>query len=345
MYVSLVKHFAMTKQLLLIGLALSVTTLMAQPTITSEVMPGPGGSFVLVDFDAEGFNPGAAGAGVTWDFSDIDVSGTINTTQVVDADDAPSSGDFPDANIAWTSDEINYTFYNSTSSVLELWGVVTDDPDFGSIVVPYEDGEELLVFPLNYGDDNSDDFSASFSVTGFDAVREGTTTMEVDGYGTLQLPGNTYTDVLRVKVVQDYSDEIVFLGLATTYLFEQYYWFKAGVNGPLLQYIDVTIDAIGIVTEEEIGFVNQIVVDIEQAEEVAVSVYPNPVSDRLYIEQSAFTGTTHVIIRDVQGRICRMEQVSFPSSDGIDVSGLDAGIYQLQFTSDQYSASALIQVQ
>ena len=63
-----------------------------------------------------------------------------------------------------------------------------------------------------------------------------------------------------------------------------------------------------------------------------VSVYPNPVNEKLFIN---VTGTSHfdVEIIDVQGRKTHIQQLN--SNEGLDVSGLEIGIYLIKITKSE----------
>jgi hypothetical protein len=333
----------MKKHLLLPALFMGIMV-NAQPVITSDVLPGVGGSYGQVDYDAEGFDVGDSGAGVTWDFSDMSLGTDVSTLSVVDVDAAPSGFLFSDANQAWTNDAISYNFFSLTSSSLEFWGTVSEDVDLGSIVIAYDDSEVLFALPVTYLDENVDDFSASFSLTGFDVERSGTTTMEADAYGTLILPTGTFTDVLRVKVTQEYGDLITFLGLSTDYVFEQYYWLKVGVNGPVMQYVYAYIDALGTVTEEEIGYVNESLVGVQQATQLPISIYPNPTSESIMLQLEELEGTVDITLTNLLGQTCYTNQVSGGATVNVQVSNLQKGHYLLGVSSSEGFHHQLIQI-
>jgi hypothetical protein len=296
-------------------------------------------------FDATSFDPGAGGADVTWDYSDIVTMGGIETTVAHDAGTIAGSDLFPEANVAWTLDGSAFTFFKSTSSVLENWGSVYNDVDLGFVTVPYSDGEVLLTLPLNYGDDNADDFEATFTVTGFDVVRSGSNTMEADGYGTLVLPSGTIPNVLRVKIVEDYSDEITFLGLTTVYHFEQYFYFKPGTIGAIFQYVHATVDAVGTITEEYVGYFNDDeVVGLEQIETLAVTVFPNPASETITFQLDQFMGLVNIRIMNLQGQVIYTTSSMGGSATTIDVSTISAGSYLLSLLSQGVQYNQMIQI-
>ncbi len=313
-----------------------------QPVITADVLPEVAESFSLTPFDATGFDPGDTGAGVTWNFSDLDASGSVETTVAHDASTIGGHEDFPEANVAWTNDGLTFTFFKSNSSVLENWGSVVNDADLGFISIPYSDGEELLTLPLNFGDTNEDDFDGAFSAGGFDVARTGTTTMHADAYGTLITPAGTLYNVLRVKVVEDYSDEIILLGLSTVYHFEQYYWFLNGNTGPVFQYVYAYVDALGTITEQEVGYYNADVVGIRDIPSLNISVYPNPASDHVLIDLPGMQGTVQVTINDLAGNLVWETSVQTDGNVTVTPGQLPAGQYLLQVEQDGAFGAAWI---
>jgi len=96
---------------------------------------------------------------------------------------------------------------------------------------------------------------------------------------------------------------------------------------------------IGVMTSEAQSKASARSVDVsieEVNDELNVTVYPNPVSGRLYIElRDSHSGSGHLEVFDVMGRV-RVSQtvdLSLRSLD-VDVSQLNAGAYQLVITDE-----------
>ncbi|MDV7396316.1 hypothetical protein RZS08_33285, partial [Arthrospira platensis SPKY1] len=115
-----------------------------------------------------------------------------------------------------------YSFYYSDGNSLEFLGSALvlnpgSAPDTNYLTLTV-DGDLLFEFPLHYGDQMSDDIEGTNTVfaggSPFVTQRTGTTTTEVDGYGTLITPLGTFNNVLRVKRTESISDS--FMGFATT---------------------------------------------------------------------------------------------------------------------------------
>ncbi len=81
----------MKKQILTTFLCMSAIVLIAQPTFTSGVNGGIGDEITFEEIQPEGLNSGAAGANVTWDYSDIIPTGFEYGFTIVDAATTPQA--------------------------------------------------------------------------------------------------------------------------------------------------------------------------------------------------------------------------------------------------------------
>lgn len=75
------------------------------------------------------------------------------------------------------------------------------------------------------------------------------------------------------------------------------------------------------------------VTGLETLEQTAFSVYPNPTSERFYIQSDDFTGVVSVTIFNLLGQAVLQDQVA-DSSHGIDVSSLKKGSYLLRISNN-----------
>ncbi|MBC8172818.1 MAG: T9SS type A sorting domain-containing protein [Chitinophagales bacterium] len=331
----------MNKKITFFLLAMAGTALImkAQPTITSSTAGSIGHIFSFDQAEADDFDPGAAGSDVTWDFSAITMLGTSIENEYVDPSDTPYASDFPGANIAVSAGDGNYAYYKITSSEYTLYGAATL-----ATIIYYSDPEEYYVFPMTYGTTNSDDLYSEF-FSGSDFIRSGSNVTTADGYGTLILPSGTYTDVLRVKIEQDYMDEVVGLPFTLNYETDLFYWFKEGVTGPLLQYFHLNYD--GSVAESVM--VNA---DISVAAENLfisenVKVFPNPSSDRVTLKGLRDITMKNVEVYDATGILVKEFSTEVSGRDyfTMDISDLTAGMYVIRLQTDAYSISKNIIVQ
>jgi len=197
------------------------TTLLAQPDFTRADLFEIGDMSQHLAVDGTNIDPGPAGNGVTWDFSDL-----VRTP----ADDyevnwqavstAPNAGQFPAANLVEVQDAgpvDAYTFYDVTDTRFTLLGL--DLPDIGVLI--YTDTVIWLDFPLTFNQTQMDDFIGTYTATvnGVTGTvnRTGDLTTKYDGYGTLILPnGKTVENVRRLKIDQTVDDVISAAGVSVT---------------------------------------------------------------------------------------------------------------------------------
>ncbi len=219
----------MNKSLFLIftlGVSAIVNSAQAQSTITAaNFTPHPGENFLVHLFPYQ--TAGIGGAGLIWDFSGVSPTGTANMNHV-DPAATPSSASFPDATVS-ISQGSAYSYFEGTSSGYFYDGVVAS----GNLI-PYSDAEKMMTFPFTYLDTYSDNFGAVFT-SGVTITRAGTVNVTADAYGTLILPYGTLNNVIRVKVIESYTDSYtVTVPVVLTYASTIYYWYKADTHYPVL---------------------------------------------------------------------------------------------------------------
>lgn len=313
----------MKKLLLITFLLTPFIALVAQPTITSSINGGEGDVFNYIDVQTEGFDPGTAGANVTWDFSDIIESGDEYGYTFVDVASTPDGGEFPGSNLSADNGSDTYGYFKVTANEFTNYGASTP-----TSVIFYENPEEIFVYPMSFGTTNTDDFYSEY-FSGIDLVRSGTVTMEVDAYGTLILPSGTYTDVLRVKVTEDFMDDADLLPTPILYDFTNYYWLKTGVKGSLFQYFDLVTDGGFPFESQQAAYAENIAVGIaEQNTNETLSIFPNPVKDEATINFPASIMNPTITICNNLGQI--VENITSSGQQNslkIDVSKFTAGIY------------------
>lgn len=181
-------------------------------------------------------NQGAAGSNVTWDFSGIQAQSSQTVSFLTPAN-TPYAGNFGNANVAVSYENglqmgsavVRYEFFSSLANGLMKNGISTTQ----GVQVSYSDQQEALVFPFTYGSTNTDEFAATFMAAGQSITESGTITVTGDGYGTLLLPSRTINNVLRVRILQQYTDTTP-NGSQIEILVETYAWFHPELAYPLL---------------------------------------------------------------------------------------------------------------
>ena len=182
-------------------------------------------------------------------------------------------------------------------------------------------------FPMNYGntDSSASHFQVSLPTLGFfgqDQMRRN----EVDGWGTLILPADTF-QVLRVRSRIARTDTIYIsqfgfgLSLPEPETIE-YKWIAAGMDAPVLQV--TTVGGVNTVVRFYYD-PEDITTGIVAPEAAAVlQAWPNPANNLLHLEGTMFS-PMEVVATD--GRV----MLSVPAGTRtVDVSGMAPGLYSLR---------------
>ncbi|MDR1343531.1 MAG: T9SS type A sorting domain-containing protein [Prevotellaceae bacterium] len=232
--------------------------------------------------------PGASGANVTWDFSACEVTGNVHS----EALESSSTG-----NIAVRNDGNALFQFDVTPYGNDYYGYAVS----GYSVV-YEKPVLKTRYPFGFLDQHSGEFLGHITQGGNKIPVEGSYSSEVDGYGTLKLPGGvTLSNVLRVK-----TTEVQKRLASNAYDFteEKYLWYSQDFRYPVFVAILLSSgSAEGAASVSKSSYVSvaalsappvaagSAVADNEPqadaaAPEVEHSVYPNPVADAANITYS-----------------------------------------------------------
>lgn len=300
----------------------------AQPTLTAA-----GTNIVigdqLIESNASYVSPGSAGANQTWNLSAMTTSSTA-TVNVVHPDSTANGASFPNANVA--ADRAGVVgYYNATGTSFENYGNFA-----GGITVPYTNPEDLLHFPFTYNDSYTDNFTATFVAGGSTVYRVGTCTVTADGYGTVTTPAGTYTNALRIHLVEAYQDSSNIFGTPyiSTYNNDQYMWYDNNRHWAIASVFSYTTTLSGT-TQGGTFYGAPVGIRSNAAFDGAVKVYPNPataaIKVKVELEQNQrvelrlFNSLGEQVAIPVSARGVRGENVY-----QLDVSLYTEGIYFMQ---------------
>lgn len=327
----------------------SVWAAQAQITITQNDMPQVGDKITQFT-DTTITDAGMAGANVTWDYSQAQIHESIEF-RMVDVASTGMAALYPNANLAMTTDDVSFSFFNSTSSKYSINGLA----DSGSGLDPifYDPEMVVLEFPLNYNNSFSHAYS---SVTSFNGDSDSSgfyrliirhhAVLEkvVDGWGTIKTPFGTH-QALRLKETETATDS-VFVQLTETsqpmFMGEDesatvsYAWYTNDIKFPV-----AVLDQYGnfsFVKKPENS-------SIEEHKKIAKLIsYPNPVEAGYNFSVLGLNDMNYTMnIYDTQGKLVKSEKIN-----GLHVSiptdGLAPGTYHYNVlaTSKSYNGSIII---
>ena len=284
----------------------------AQPAILSTTMMSPGTSITMkTAISMSAIDTTIQGANKIWDFTALqaDPSKDDFIVTVLNAANTPYASSFPASNFCYK--EVSgittyYSYFTLNSTTCERIG--RGSPSSSTTIVKYSDTQIEYAFPLTMGTKSTDTWANDQSSFG------GTYGFEGIGYGTLKLPGKTYSNVLMVRAdVYEISHVPV------------YFWYNT--NGTVLvQYIKGDGFFYPRIARYASSILNQGVK--EELNEVAIS-YINPVENRfeLSFNQPVLTSMQYAVL-NVLGETVKGGSISSSvKSLQIDISELNSGIY------------------
>ena len=171
------------------------------------------------------------------------------------------------------------------------------------------DNATLGTFPLDYGYTHSDNFAGTYHYDTYNGTFSGTMTTAADAYGTIILDAGdpSPAQVTRLKTVLDID---LNYGLATnvgTIVQTIYAYYTVGTGTPFFRTstTTVTVPALSIdQTYNEMRRFTQILgVGENVADTNAITMFPNPTHDMLYIGNQSTHPITHITVIDMYGRV------------------------------------------
>jgi hypothetical protein len=308
---------------------------MAQQTITASWMPVVGTVYKIQMADSTGVGHGASGTNATWDYSSLTAVGSEMNMEFMSPSGKPDASSFPNANLAvfMTSDEgdTSWQYIETNSYQYNMHGYSSD---LGVMV--FSDPLTAMLFPINPGGTMATDNFSGMATSGLDkVVRNGSYSIVSDGMGTLTLSGGTFSSVHKMKAIRTYTDSLFiagnFIGL-NNYTSTRYFWITNNVKQILLniEYVDGDM-----VTGKQVYYYKGANTQgIEGVDVVAVKVFPNPVSGKLYLAVDELDGQYfQAEVLDMKGAVVYSSTID-KSSAMIDVAGMVKGVYFLNLVDE-----------
>ena len=311
----------------------------AQAKITSKNLPDTGEVHTMFVADTAGINPGIQGANQVWDFRKLKATGDSEVVTYLDPAKTSYASNFPDATIVRQSmtGAPNQMFlkYDKDSGAMKLVGMV-EQVGAQTMVLTYD--EPMLVdrYPQdeNYKVDNI--FVATSFVSGSQLFDAGTVHQEAYGYGTLELPGRNYENVLCIRKTTNETD--TFNGQSFQSVQDEYDYVTDGVKDILLSISTAVIHQNGkLYTSSKTIFFNdkytqKTGIENEKLMHADIEVYPNPASDNCSLLFTAEKeGLASILIYNSGGQIvrsiCRQQVHAGKNNISMDLKDMPQGIY------------------
>lgn len=309
------------KKILFLSISMMAMMAKAQPVIQSSAYYPAGTSLLFQIADISSVQPGPAGAAQNWNFSSLTLTGDQYQHAHIPAASSPFSGVFPASNRAVritspTSSDTNY-IYQTVSGTGAYYDGSALHASGSDIVFQYTNPQTIFKYPVTYNWSDADFFSSSMVTSGggitFTNYRYGPQQAVADGYGTLQLPGATYTNCLRIKYRQVITDSLVMTGIPLpadiqTTIKTMYTWIQL-VNGVAVERMTMTYDTISdgssTTYKTYCQLNNSTTTGLTPASATRqMNVYPNPTTHSIFlpeVENSLSDYRTDIL--DLQGKI------------------------------------------
>jgi hypothetical protein len=290
----------------------SVFTMQAQLTQANHAATA-GDTYQMYQCDSLNINPGANGANANWNFA------SINTrSSVVQNYSATTSANisFPNASVTVSSGTNNVGFYSADANKLSYYGgTITVG---GTLVaMSYTSPAIQAVYPMSLNTTTTNLIGGSLSAIGLPASFTGTSSVVMDGTGTLTLPGTnaTFNSASRVVNSQTINFNAGFVSGVVTQVTYDYY--VGGIKAPAFTIMTSTLNAsIAGTTTQTLVFRNKnatvtntttVGMKENKVAEALVSVYPNPCNAALNFKSSQLNNA-YLQIFDLTGKM--VEQFS-----------------------------------
>lgn len=297
-------------------------------TATSNMVAGD----FYIAYATDTFNPGAAGAALTWNFDTLHNYGP-DTTFEADCSASPYCGDFPGTTVYQRySGGTESAYFNTSATALSFVGEYE-----APVPIDYTNYEDELRYPFSYDSSFIDTFESVFISAGYTYHRYGSVTVRADAYGTLVLPTGTY-NALRVKSTENFNDSTIYLGapLVYSYYSLSYTWYTPRTHIELLNIVRSYRDAALISISTYFTQPDATAVAQVPATGTAVSVFPNPAAEQVSIRSDVvFEAGSWVDIYAMNGAHAGKYPLS-GNNTIIPVAQLAPGLYECRISRPGY---------
>jgi hypothetical protein len=272
--------------------------------------------------DSSSVTPGAAGAGVNWNFSAIATHSSIVTSYTASA--GTFTG-YPSADIAVGSNPNDIYYYKSTSADLKYYGgniVVAGFP----ATITYSAPAINAIYPMSLNTTSTAAIGGSLSALSNPGSFTGTSSVIADATGTIVLPSGTYTDIVRVVTSQTINFTSPFVS-GSIHRNNYEYYQAGGIKGALFTISTNTINTGTPSTQTIVTRFKPSTVGIEKnsINEISLNVYPNPSSNYVNFTTESKNASA-VMVYDVTGKLVDKAEMNNGQLH-LNVSSFAPGVY------------------
>jgi len=286
--------------------------------------------FQTAQCDSTGIAPGAAGAGISWNYTPTNLHSlkTYTTSNTM-----PGNTNYPSANVSVYSSTTDVAYHNTNTNSYNYYGGNLVINSFALNVV-YSSPALYASYPMSLNSSTTSATSGTVNLTSPFAVTQaftGNCSVLADATGTLNLPGKTFNDIIRVVT----SQTLVAGAAATVYLVNYDYYSPSASKAPIYSIQTSTINAaFQPSSTQTITTVlnNWTVVGVEEAQtsKIELSVFPNPATTFINFSTASLEATK-VIAFDMTGKVVATEIMEMGKTK-MNIANLASGVYMYQVT-------------
>ena len=317
------------------GAALLSSLAIAQPTLDSTnnaTIIGESMTYYVADSSVTNYS-GTNGASAVWNYSNLWGYGTTVENDVVDASTTTYASDYPSSDIADEMQGSMIIYRNTTADSSWSQGYVLSIAGMGEAIITLTNDLKTMEYPFDFMDTFTDDVDgeASVGISPFPVPYSGTVTVEADAYGTINIAGTTFNNVLRVMTSEDSEADASLLGggIIPIDRLQFDYYDPATSKFPIFRHITMTIN--GTASSVVYSSVPLPLSNNEIAQIVSMTVAPNPADNAIAIQVNSSVGNNaNIYIVNAVGQVVMQEQARIVAGNNTiqqDISGLSAGIY------------------
>jgi hypothetical protein len=306
----------------------------AQTLTQSNHAPVSGDTYSMSVATGTISGPGAQGAGVTWNFSNVTVGSTVTAYSA----STSTNTTYNPANVVVNGTNGEASYLLASSSSLKYYG--------GNIVlgsfpatITYTAPAYYAAYPMSLNTFTTATIGGTLSAASNNGTFSGNNSVIADGTGTLMLPGKTYTNVLRVATSQTINFAVPSLFVSNGVLNQDMYdFYVPGRKSPVMSISMSTVIAPPVITTASSQTMVTVATDyltgIENnsfANEM-VLVYPSPATT--FVQFTVGNNAAFVTVYDINGKQVDQKPVHNGSLK-LDVSNYANGLYSYMITGNE----------
>jgi hypothetical protein len=297
--------------------------------------------------NAFGVSHGTAGANQIWDFHTLTSSGTyIDTFAGLSAAPITYSLFFflssnccnPEKNpstIAGTTLQNVFNFYKKTSTKFQQPGFAGNVSGIPTPIM-YSSPDILYKFPMHYG--NIDSCRLTYTLggagLGFGITEERNRHNQVDGWGTIYTPSDTFVNVLRVHIKDSIALDSVNLGFnVINSIQHEYKYLAKGYDWPILTIRTTELfgfeTTTGVYYRDTVHHHSHVIHDFAETinSPAAILLFPNPSQNEVILNCAETIQT--ILCFDLSGKSFTLPFTASNNNIKIQTAHLIAGNYYL----------------